>query len=68
MCGIAGIFNPERPPSIELLAAMAVPLVKRGPDDGGTAVHDAVGLVHRRLSVIDLAGGRKICRQKYMFQ
>ena len=59
MCGIAGIFNPERPPSIELLAAMAVSLVKRGPDDGGTAVHAAVGLVHRRLSVIDLAGGRQ---------
>ena len=39
MCGIAGIFNPERPPDIELLAAMAVSLVKRGPDDALCLIH-----------------------------
>lgn len=32
---------------------MAVALAHRGPDDVGVAVHDNVGLVHRRLAIID---------------
>ena len=34
-------------------------LVHRGPDDGGLHVEPAVGLGHRRLSIIDLGGGHQ---------
>jgi asparagine synthase (glutamine-hydrolysing) len=34
-------------------------LVHRGPDDAGYFVGDRVGLGHRRLSIIDLAGGQQ---------
>jgi asparagine synthase (glutamine-hydrolysing) len=34
-------------------------LVHRGPDDDGFFVRDAVGLGMRRLSIIDVAGGRQ---------
>jgi asparagine synthase (glutamine-hydrolysing) len=59
MCGIAGIIDPRNPPNRQLLEAMAAPLAKRGPDDFGHVVHGPAGLAHRRLSVIDLAGGHQ---------
>lgn len=60
MCGIAGIvaLNQHR---IQLLHhklhVMDNLLAHRGPDDAGVWVHDKeqVGLVHRRLSIIDLS-------------
>lgn len=57
MCGIAGVrsfrgHTPER----STLAAMADTLAHRGPDASGYWVADGVGLAHRRLSIIDLAG------------
>ena len=65
MCGIAGILtfdgNPARL-SQPRLAAMGAALFHRGPDGDGFFVdrerHD-VALVHRRLSIIDLAGGQQ---------
>ncbi len=60
MCGIAGIIH-RRPEDIsrERLEAAARALHHRGPDDCGIVVHGRVGLVHTRLSIIDLAGGHQ---------
>src|SRR5436309_63918 len=59
MCGIAG-FSGNFDPS--LLNRMSAVIRHRGPDDAD-ALHlpaDRVGLVHRRLSIIDLsAAGRQ---------
>lgn len=59
MCGIAGILNlEERPgPTADELEAMARLLVHRGPDGQGRQLSPGIGLVHRRLSIIDLSGG-----------
>lgn len=61
MCGIAGIVyrDRERPVSEGLVRAMCTSLKHRGPDDEGVYVHGAVGLGMRRLSIIDLGGGRQ---------
>ncbi len=61
MCGIAGIVfrDGERPVEATDLAAMAEPMRHRGPDDEGSLIAGAVGMVARRLSVIDLQGGRQ---------
>ncbi len=55
MCGIAGQYcftgnEPDR----ELLARMSEQLIHRGPDGVGTVIRGCVGLVHRRLAIIDL--------------
>lgn len=61
MCGIAGFFHPrlERNGSIDLLRKMTTALSHRGPDDDGLYVDGPIGLGHRRLSIIDLAGGKQ---------
>ncbi len=59
MCGIAGIIDPVTPPTLDLLKAMAKPLEKRGPDDFGCYQNNDVGLVHQRLSIIDIGGGHQ---------
>ena len=61
MCGICGIFefgNGE-PIAKERIHAMNQTMVHRGPDDGGVFVGPGIGLGHRRLSIIDLAGGHQ---------
>jgi asparagine synthase (glutamine-hydrolysing) len=59
MCGIAGILyaDTRRPVERSLLAAMAGAIAHRGPDAEGFWSEAGVGLAHRRLSIIDLAGG-----------
>src|SRR5437879_5020304 len=59
MCGIAGVLyaDPERPPEPAVLRAMGAALAHRGPDAEGFWNEPGVGLVHRRLSIIGLAGG-----------
>jgi asparagine synthase (glutamine-hydrolysing) len=59
MCGIAGILfaDPCRPADRAVLKAMGDALAHRGPDAEGFWAEPGVGLVHRRLSIIDLAGG-----------
>jgi len=59
MCGIAGYLQLDAGRSIDpdLLSRMTASLVHRGPDAGGFYRKGAVGLGHRRLSIIDLAGG-----------
>lgn len=57
MCGIAGIAHADRarPVSEAALEAMGRALRHRGPDDQGVHVSRNVGLVHQRLSIIDLS-------------
>jgi asparagine synthase (glutamine-hydrolysing) len=58
MCGIAGIlFADRRPVSAESLRRMATTIAHRGPDAEGLWRAPGLGLAHRRLSIIDLAGG-----------
>ncbi len=58
MCGIAGIFHcgtvkPVDPVRVE---RMCDALAHRGPDGAGVWTAPGVGLGHRRLSIIDVAG------------
>jgi asparagine synthase (glutamine-hydrolysing) len=59
MCGICGFTLPD--PRTELYAAFLDPmlasLAHRGPDGQGRLVTPAVALGHRRLAIIDQAGG-----------
>ena len=58
MCGLAGLMTLDgSPPQAGLLAALSAALAHRGPDGEGSHVSGAVGLVHRRLSIIDLETG-----------
>ncbi|MEE1940141.1 asparagine synthase (glutamine-hydrolyzing) [Streptomyces sp. TRM 70361] len=61
MCGLAGWVGYDRDLTrhADTVSAMAGTLECRGPDDHGTWVSRHAALGHRRLSVIDLAGGRQ---------
>lgn len=59
MCGICGTIDPLTAPTAELLSRMLKPLDRRGPDGEGTLLEGPVALGHRRLSIIDLEGGRQ---------
>lgn len=61
MCGIAGIWNYKTgaPASRESLASMTRLIAHRGPDGEGYYWGPGPGLGHRRLSIIDLEGGRQ---------
>jgi asparagine synthase (glutamine-hydrolysing) len=56
MCGICGIFGMN---DKNLINRMCRILVHRGPDDDGFFFDENIGLGHRRLSIIDLAGGKQ---------
>ena len=58
MCGIAGFISlndtlPQEAP----VRAMLTPMICRGPDGDGVKLIGPAALGHRRLSIIDLAGG-----------
>jgi asparagine synthase (glutamine-hydrolysing) len=55
MCGISGFYSFDKVFSESELHAMTEILAHRGPDAFGYFVDDAVGLGHRRLSIIDLS-------------
>lgn len=59
MCGITGLVNydSERPVDPEILARMNQVIRHRGPDSDGFYLQGHVGLVIRRLAVIDLVAG-----------
>lgn len=61
MCGIAGVVwqDSTRPVAPALLEAMTNQLAHRGPDGAGFEYFPGAALGHRRLSIIDLAGGRQ---------
>jgi asparagine synthase (glutamine-hydrolysing) len=60
MCGFCGIaYVPSSNQTIDagFLSRMTSTLAHRGPDGDGFWIQETVGLGHRRLAVIDLAGG-----------
>ena len=57
MCGIAGILGNR--PDLGALRRMTAALHHRGPDEFGLYRDQGVGLVHTRLSIIDLASGQQ---------
>jgi asparagine synthase (glutamine-hydrolysing) len=61
MCGIAGIWNYKTgaPTSRERLTTITRLIAHRGPDGEGYFWGPGPGLGHRRLSIIDLEGGRQ---------
>jgi asparagine synthase (glutamine-hydrolysing) len=65
MCGIAGFVGTGTPGADEaagraaLVDRMCRVIAHRGPDDQGTEVVGRAALGMRRLSIIDLAGGRQ---------
>jgi asparagine synthase (glutamine-hydrolysing) len=61
MCGITGLVDlrSHRPADEGLLRRMNGLLSHRGPDGDGFHFSPGVGLGHRRLSIIDLEGGKQ---------
>ena len=56
MCGITGFYGLSDP---ILLKKMTDVIKHRGPDDEGFFIDDNVGLGMRRLSIIDIEGGKQ---------
>lgn len=59
MCGIFGIAAETLNIDMHTLEARTNTLAHRGPDACGTHLDERIGLGHRRLSIIDLAGGQQ---------
>ncbi len=62
MCGIAGIIKTKEhiaEHEIEALRQALKTLHLRGPDDEGLFKNDNVALGHKRLAIIDIAGGKQ---------
>jgi asparagine synthase (glutamine-hydrolysing) len=62
MCGINGIaFSTRSGRQVEVaeLRRMRDVITHRGPDDEGMFISGPVGLGHRRLSIVDVAGGHQ---------
>ena len=59
MCGIVGFTTPGQDPAAakQIVQGMAALIRHRGPDGEGCYADGTAALGHRRLSVIDLAGG-----------
>ena len=56
MCGIAGQYCYDgKAPDTVLLARMSELLAHRGPDGKGSEIRGSIGLVYRRLAIIDLS-------------
>ena len=56
MCGIAGIISPSYR---DRISAMTAVMTHRGPDGEGVYQDNHIAIGHRRLSIIDLEGGRQ---------
>jgi asparagine synthase (glutamine-hydrolysing) len=61
MCGIAGVVSRDatRSPERDVIDRMVERLHHRGPDDTGVVTLPGVALGLKRLSIIDVAGGRQ---------
>jgi asparagine synthase (glutamine-hydrolysing) len=61
MCGLVGLFDSRstRPVDVALLKRMNESQTHRGPDGGGLHMAPGIGLGHRRLAIIDVAGGHQ---------
>lgn len=60
MCGICGMYRFDRQ-GVEknALVEMTNKMIHRGPDDAGYLIDHHLGLAMRRLSIIDIHGGRQ---------
>ena len=56
MCGITGIISSNKQEAINKMTQI---LIHRGPDEGGYYHDDIISLGQRRLSIIDISGGRQ---------
>jgi asparagine synthase (glutamine-hydrolysing) len=59
MCGISGVVEAEGAPDRSQLERMGQAIAHRGPDDGRIDIFGKAGFSFRRLSIIDVAGGRQ---------
>src|SRR5689334_17407465 len=59
ICGVAALDGTLDPRISAALPAMTTTLAHRGPDGGGVFDDGIVGLGHRRLAIIDRAGGHQ---------
>lgn len=59
MCGITGVIGRDIENKEEVIQKMTDRIIHRGPDDQGFFVDGNVALGMRRLSIIDLSGGRQ---------
>lgn len=62
MCGIVGALALKpgaAPPSGSMVRGMSNTLVHRGPDDAGVFAEGPVAMAMRRLSIIDISGGKQ---------
>jgi len=59
MCGIAGILRLDRPVTENEVLGMTNAMQHRGPDGDGVQLIEQLGIGHRRLSLIDLEGGKQ---------
>jgi asparagine synthase (glutamine-hydrolysing) len=61
MCAICGIvnFDHSEPVDAAVIKEMTLTMAHRGPDDEGFFVEGPAGMGFRRLSIIDLSGGRQ---------
>jgi asparagine synthase (glutamine-hydrolysing) len=58
MCGFVGFIDKRKKnEKNKIIKEMSKMIIHRGPDGEGYFVDDTVALAHRRLSIIDLAGG-----------
>jgi len=56
MCGITGMISDR---NLDAIGKMTTALTHRGPDGEGFFAGDGIALGHRRLSIIDLEGGKQ---------
>ena len=65
MCGFVALYNiKNHPVSSEHLKEMTDVITHRGPDDSGFFTDCQIGLGFRRLSIIDLEGGKQpLCNE-----
>lgn len=61
MCGITGVLEIDPGTTVDpsVVRSMCDAIVRRGPDDEGYFIEGSVALGMRRLSIIDVAGGRQ---------
>jgi asparagine synthase (glutamine-hydrolysing) len=61
MCGICGIYDygQRRPVDEQLVGEMMEAIRHRGPDDDGFLIDGDAAIASRRLSIIDVEGGRQ---------
>jgi len=62
MCGICGVIGLAGEEGTQLVDRMTASIHHRGPDETGHFAEGGVALGHKRLSIIDLAGGQQPMR------